>query len=98
MIKLKKELRKYKHIWPVLYVFIYMPWFIMLEKNISADYPGLHILHCPLDDMIPFCEWFVIPYLLWFLYKRKGRMKEIYVIPENWFRSGKGTMHMNLRE
>ena len=60
MIKLKKELRKYKHIWPVLYVFIYMPWFIMLEKNISADYPGLHILHCPLDDMIPFCEWFVI--------------------------------------
>ena len=68
MIKLMKELRKYKHIWPVLYVFIYMPWFIMLEKNISADYPGLHILHCPLDDMIPFCEWFVIPYLLWFLY------------------------------
>ena len=59
MIKVKKELRKYKHIWPVMYVFIYMPWFIMLEKNISADYPGLHILHCPLDDMIPFCEWFV---------------------------------------
>ena len=68
MSKIKKELRKYKHAWPLLYVFIYMPWFILLETLIPADYPGLHILHCPLDDIIPFCEWFVIPYLLWFLY------------------------------
>lgn len=68
MSRIKKELRKYKHAWPLLYVFIYMPWFILLETFIPADYPGLHILHCPLDDIIPFCEWFVIPYLLWFLY------------------------------
>jgi hypothetical protein len=45
-----------------------MPWFILLEKYIPADFPGLHIMHCPLDDIIPFCEWFVMPYLLWFLY------------------------------
>ena len=25
-------------------------------------------VHCPLDDMIPFCEYFVIPYVLWYLY------------------------------
>ena len=68
MNRIKKELRKYKHAWPLLYVFIYMPWFILLETLIPADYPGLHILHCALDDAIPFCEWFVIPYLLWFLY------------------------------
>ncbi|MFQ9515984.1 MAG: phosphatase PAP2 family protein [Eubacterium sp.] len=66
--KLKKEFRKYKHTWPLLYVFIYMPWFLILEYNFPADYPGLHIIHCALDDMIPFCEFFVIPYLLWFLY------------------------------
>lgn len=68
MSKITNELRKYKHAWPLLYVFIYMPWFILLEKYIPADFPGLHIMHCPLDDIIPFCEWFVIPYLLWFLY------------------------------
>ena len=68
MSKITNELRKYKHAWPFLYVFIYMPWFILLEKYIPADFPGLHIMHCPLDDIIPFCEWFVIPYLLWFLY------------------------------
>ncbi len=68
MKEIKKELNKYKHAWPLLYVFIYMPWFLILEHNFPADYPGLHMIHCPLDDMIPFCELFVIPYLLWFLY------------------------------
>lgn len=24
------------------------------------------IIHLPLDDLIPFCEWFVIPYVLWY--------------------------------
>ena len=26
------------------------------------------MIHCKLDDMIPFCELFAIPYFLWFLY------------------------------
>ncbi|WP_302625740.1 phosphatase PAP2 family protein [uncultured Eubacterium sp.] len=68
MNRIKNELRKYKHAWPLLYVFIYMPWFIFLENKIPATYPGLHIIHCAIDDIIPFCELFVIPYLLWFLY------------------------------
>lgn len=25
-------------------------------------------IHCPLDDRIPFCEYFLIPYLLWFVF------------------------------
>ncbi len=24
-------------------------------------------IHCGLDDVIPFCEWFIIPYFLWYL-------------------------------
>ncbi len=27
-----------------------------------------HVMHCALDDVIPFCEWFVIPYVFWFIY------------------------------
>ncbi len=27
-----------------------------------------HVMHCALDDTIPFCEWFLIPYLFWFVY------------------------------
>lgn len=27
-----------------------------------------HPVWCPLDDMIPFCEWFFIPYMFWFVF------------------------------
>ena len=50
------------------YIFIYLPWFMTLEKVINGDYPGLHIINIPFDDMIPFCEYFIIPYVLWFFY------------------------------
>ena len=26
-----------------------------------------HVIHCALDDRIPFCEYFVIPYVFWYL-------------------------------
>lgn len=26
-----------------------------------------HIIHCSLDDIIPFCEWFLIPYVFWYI-------------------------------
>lgn len=65
---LKTKIKKYIHIWPVLYFFIYMPWFLYLENIYHAGYKGLHIIHCPLDDIMPFCEFFIVPYVLWFLY------------------------------
>ena len=30
---------------------------------VQACYP----IHCWLDDVVPFCEWFVIPYVSWYL-------------------------------
>lgn len=27
-----------------------------------------HVMHCALDDIIPFCEVFLIPYLFWFVF------------------------------
>lgn len=65
---MKHFLKKNWRICFLSYIFIYLAWFFLLEYLIPADYPGLHIIHCPLDDMIPFCEYFVIPYCMWFLY------------------------------
>jgi membrane-associated phospholipid phosphatase len=49
-------------LWPAL---VYIIWFYLLEKHIPND--GNYILmHCNIDDIIPFCEYFIIPYLLWF--------------------------------
>ena len=64
-----KENKKYlKRCLFGLYVFIYLPWFFTLEHFIQPDMPGIHILNTLLDDKIPFCEYFIIPYILWFFY------------------------------
>ena len=47
------------------YAFIYIPWFTRLQENINKPY---HVMHTALDDMIPFEEIFIVPYLMWFLY------------------------------
>lgn len=51
---------KYLIFWP-----LYGLAFLILERFTTLDY---HYMHCALDDMIPFVEWFVIPYLFWFVY------------------------------
>ena len=37
--------------------------FAYLEQKIQHNY---HIVHTFMDDSIPFCEYFIVPYLLWF--------------------------------
>lgn len=56
---------KHKHAWLLLYAFIYLPWFCYLEKTVTRNF---HVMHASLDDLIPFNEYFIVPYLLWFLY------------------------------
>lgn len=62
---MKNLIHKYKHAWVLSYFVIYMVWFFYLERAVTKNY---HIVHIKLDDMIPFNEWFLIPYMLWFLY------------------------------
>lgn len=52
----------------LMYIFIYLPWFFYIENIITPDLSIIHIIHCSLDDLIPFCEIFIIPYTSWFLY------------------------------
>lgn len=64
--KIKYLYWKYKHGIPaILYTIIYMTWFTYLEKSVTSGY---RVIHVSLDDHIPFCEYFVIPYFLWFFY------------------------------
>ena len=63
---LSKFYEKYKHGIPVLlYMILYLTWWGILEqKNARA----FQIIHMAIDDYIPFCELFIIPYVLWFFY------------------------------
>ena len=47
--------------WPIFGLF-----FTFVERFYNVGH--YYSMHCPLDDMIPFCEIFIIPYLLWFPY------------------------------
>lgn len=58
-------LEKNKHGLLLLYFLIYLPWFGHLEKTVTTHF---HVIHVALDDYIPFCEYFIIPYFLWFGY------------------------------
>lgn len=54
-----------KRVIPVaLYAVFYLLCFSYLENR----HVRYHIIDFSLDDKIPFCEYFIIPYLLWFLY------------------------------
>lgn len=46
------------------WVFFFVFYFIT-ENLIPLE--NCHVIHCGLDDLIPFCEWFIIPYVLWYL-------------------------------
>ncbi|MDL2300844.1 serine/threonine protein phosphatase [Lachnospiraceae bacterium OttesenSCG-928-D06] len=57
---------KYKHSLPLIsYGVIYLLWFVWLEKTVTRHFT---VIHLAIDDYIPFCELFVVPYFLWFLY------------------------------
>lgn len=60
---------RYKHLLILLYFFVYLAWFGYVEKSVTTHF---HVIHVALDDYIPFCEYFVIPYLLWFAYVAWG--------------------------
>ncbi len=58
--------RKYRHAIPLLiYMAVYLAWFAWLEGDNTREF---QVIHVALDDLVPFSEVFVIPYLLWFGY------------------------------
>ena len=42
----------------------YFIMYFLTENLIPAE--SCHVVHCWIDDLIPFCEWFLIPYVFWY--------------------------------
>lgn len=57
---------EFRHLWLLLYWPIYGLAFLFMERFYPVS--SYHVMHCALDDLIPFCEWFLIPYLFWFIF------------------------------
>ena len=54
--------QNYRHLWMLIFWVIYLVLFMIVEHAVQSDY---YVVHCALDDRIPFCEWFIFPYCLW---------------------------------
>lgn len=48
----------------IIFGICYMTAFFFIE---ARDVP-IKIIHTKFDDLIPFCEYFIIPYVLWYIY------------------------------
>ena len=55
--------QEYRHIFLLLFWPFYIVTFFAIGKLAMSDF---HVIHCGLDDIIPFCEYFVIPYAFWY--------------------------------
>ena len=65
MNAVKQFFAAHRHVWTLAYFPFYLAAFFALERM-----PGRtpHIIHSSLDAAIPFCEYFVVPYFLWFIF------------------------------
>ena len=54
--------KKFRHLFFVLFWPAYLLAFILTEKFVIPIYD----IYSPLDELIPFCEFFIIPYFLWY--------------------------------
>ncbi len=56
---------EYRHLLYLLYWPVYGLLFLFVERFYQVG--SYHVVYCRADDWIPFCELFVLPYLLWFV-------------------------------
>lgn len=62
----KLNTEKFAHVKLLLYWVFYGAMFFFVERiSTNRDW---NIMYCSLDDCIPFCEVFLIPYLFWFVF------------------------------
>ena len=56
---------QYAHLLLLLGWVVYFLFYFLTENLIPAE--RCHVIHCRLDDLIPFCEGFVVFYVFWYL-------------------------------
>lgn len=64
MQKLKDFLKVHKEYYHILFLPVYLISFFIVERVVPTE--GYWVSYLPLDDKIPFVDWFVVFYALWY--------------------------------
>ncbi|MBQ4259039.1 MAG: phosphatase PAP2 family protein [Lachnospiraceae bacterium] len=56
---------RFSHLLLLLGWVVYFALYFLTENLIPVE--NCHVIHSKLDDIIPFCEWFLLPYVFWYL-------------------------------
>lgn len=56
---------EFRHLFLLLFWVFYLLSFFILERIVFKEYISVY---SHLDDIIPFCEFFIIPYVFWYFY------------------------------
>lgn len=62
--ELKNWLQSHRRWYCLFYMVFYLLSFVVLEHIVTEP---KYVIHCALDDKIPFVPFFVIPYFLWYI-------------------------------
>ena len=73
----------YRHFWMLSFWILYLILYVVVEHAVTTDY---WVSYLPLDDKIPFCEYFIIPYLAWFGYVAFGVCYFFFKNKEEYYR------------
>lgn len=57
---------EFRHVKLLLYWPVFLLMFLFVERFFPVE--SYYVVHCALDDRIPFNEWFLIPYIFWFVF------------------------------
>lgn len=72
---------RFSHLkWLIGWVGYFIAYFLT-ENLIPAE--RCHVIHSPLDDLIPFCEYFLIPYVFWYALIVVSLLYFMFYNPEN---------------
>lgn len=69
-----------RELWMLLFWPIYLAFFLFLERFKLGD--TYAVVWCPLDDRIPFCEFFVLAYFAWFVFMAAVHVYTIFRAPD----------------
>lgn len=56
--------KRFRHLWLLAGWLVYFAMYFITENLIPPE--NCHVIHCGLDDVIPFCEYFAVFYVGWY--------------------------------